>query len=52
MIPLPQVTPLLIDSGMAQICEITAAAKSWTVEEAAARTLENVNRFYSRSRGA
>ncbi|KAI8467797.1 MAG: hypothetical protein J3K34DRAFT_370036 [Monoraphidium minutum] len=44
-----QVTPLLIEGGMVDICRIVADAKGWGLEEAAARTLANFDAFYSRA---
>ncbi|KIZ06047.1 TatD DNase family protein [Monoraphidium neglectum] len=41
-----QVSALLVEGGMADICYIVAGAKGWGLEEAARRTLENFNAFY------
>jgi len=43
------VTPLLIEDGLVHICRIVSAAKGWSLEETARRTLANFNAFYGRS---
>jgi hypothetical protein len=41
-----QVTPLLVEDGMARICAVTAAAKGWGLEETAVRARSNFDAFY------
>ncbi|KAI9015410.1 TatD family [Hyaloraphidium curvatum] len=38
-------SPLMVDEMMARMCEVVARVKGWTVEEAARRTRENLERF-------
>lgn len=40
-------TPLAVEGGMAAICAAVAAAKGWTLREAAERTLANFEAFYA-----
>jgi Tat protein secretion system quality control protein TatD with DNase activity len=40
------VTPLVIDSGLLQICKVVAGVKGWGLQETAERMLANFKAFY------
>lgn len=41
-----QVTPLVIDGGMMQICQTVSEVKGWSVQDTAQRMLNNFKDFY------
>uniref|UniRef100_A0A383WQE8 TatD related DNase n=1 Tax=Tetradesmus obliquus TaxID=3088 RepID=A0A383WQE8_TETOB len=42
-----QVTPLVIDGGLREICRVVAGVKGWGMAETAQRMLDNFKAFYA-----